>query len=189
MTAALGYMALSNLDRIAVIGFADGILADYPLTRGKAQILGLMRFLENLHPAGHDTSLASMVKSFVQRQQRRGVVIVISDLYDPHGFEAGLNLLRHHGYEPHIVQLFDLKEADPPLRGELELLDMETNTINKVTITERGLKQYKQIYQDFMERVQRYSRQYSIGCTTSPAHVPFDELILRMLKESNTVRG
>ncbi|MAT16422.1 MAG: DUF58 domain-containing protein [Planctomyces sp.] len=189
MTAALGYMALSNLDRIAVIGFADGILADYPLTRGKAQILGLMRFLDNLYPAGHDTSLASMVKAFVQRQQRRGVVIVISDLFDPHGFEEGLNILRHHQYEPHVLQLFDAKEADPPLRGELELLDMETNQVNKVTITERGLKQYKKLYAEFMERVQRYCRQYGMGCTVSPADVPFDELILRMLRESNIVRN
>ena len=128
-------------------------------------------------------------KAFVQRQQRRGVVIVISDLFDPHGFEEGLNILRHHQYEPHVLQLFDAKEADPPLRGELELLDMETNQVNKVTITERGLKQYKKLYAEFMERVQRYCRQYGMGCTVSPADVPFDELILRMLRESNIVRN
>ena len=38
IVAALAYIALSDLDRVAVIAFADGIVADFPLTRGKDRI-------------------------------------------------------------------------------------------------------------------------------------------------------
>ncbi len=41
IAAALGYIALADLDRIAVVAFAGEIVADYPLTRGKARILSL----------------------------------------------------------------------------------------------------------------------------------------------------
>src|SRR5437868_14720299 len=51
VTAALAYIALADLDRIAVIGFADDIVADFPLTRGKGRILSLLKFLETLEPS------------------------------------------------------------------------------------------------------------------------------------------
>ena len=39
VTAALAYIALADLDRVAIVAFADGILQDFPLTRGKNRIL------------------------------------------------------------------------------------------------------------------------------------------------------
>src|SRR5262252_1439367 len=56
VTAALAYIALADLDRIAVIAFADDIVADFPLTRGKGRILALLHFLENLALQGTDTN-------------------------------------------------------------------------------------------------------------------------------------
>ena len=48
IVAALAYIALSDLDRIAAIAFAGDIIADFPLTRGKDRILSLLKFLEGL---------------------------------------------------------------------------------------------------------------------------------------------
>src|SRR6201998_4988522 len=39
VAAALSYIALADLDRVAIIAFAGDIVADFPLTRGKARIL------------------------------------------------------------------------------------------------------------------------------------------------------
>src|SRR3954447_6745349 len=43
VTAALAYIALANLDRIAIVAFANDIVADFPLTRGKGRILSLLK--------------------------------------------------------------------------------------------------------------------------------------------------
>src|SRR5439155_14648467 len=123
VAAALAYIALADLDRISVTAFADDIVADYPLTRGKGRVLSLLKFLENLPARGTNTDLARVVSGFVHRSQRRGLVIVVSDLYDPNGFERGLDLLRHRRYEPHVVQIHDRAEADPNMLGDLELID------------------------------------------------------------------
>jgi uncharacterized protein (DUF58 family) len=189
MAAALAYISLSNLDRVSITGFSDGMVKHFPLTRGKAQILSLMKFLETLPIDGTDTNLKNIAKSFVLRPQKPGLVIVISDFFDPNGFEEGLNLLRHYRYETHVIHLYDKKEAEPGLRGELELLDMENQNINKVTITERGLRQYQDIFRDYLVSVQTYCRRYGMGCTTSTADVAFDELILNMLQASMTVKA
>jgi uncharacterized protein (DUF58 family) len=187
VAAALGYIALADLDRVSVVAFAGDIVADFPLTRGKARILSLLKFLEGLEPQGSVTDLARMARNFVHRGQRRGLAVVISDLFDPGGFERGLDLLRHNRYEPHIVQIFDRREAEPQVKGDVELVDVETGMIQKVTITERNLRQYRKIFTDYLESVERYCNTYGIGGTRSATDVPFDELLLRMMRAAGAL--
>lgn len=188
VTAALAYIALADLDRVSVVAFANDIVADFPLTRGKNRILSLLKFLEDLKPQGSLTDLARVATGFVHRTQRRGLAIVISDLYDPAGYRRGLDLLRHRRYEPHVVQTFDAKEADPDLLGDVELYDIETETSQKVTVTERNLRRYKQIFQDFGQSLDAYCRNYGLGCTRISTQVPFDELILKMMRAAGAVQ-
>src|SRR4051794_24496534 len=126
LSAALAYIALADLDRVAIVGFSSGSVAEFPLARGKARVLSLLRFLEGLAPQGTETDIARFVGEFVHRSQRRGLAILVSDLFDPQGFSGGLDLLRHHRYEPHVVQVYDRLEAEPNLLGDLEMVDVET---------------------------------------------------------------
>src|SRR5262245_16038865 len=188
VAAALAYIALADLDRVAVVAFANDIVADFPLTRGKGRILSLLQFLEGLPAQGADTDLARVVTGFAHRQLRRGLAVVVSDLYDPNGFERGLDLLRHRRYEPHVVQSYDKAEANPDLLGDLELVDVETGSARKVTVSERNLRQYKQIFNDFQQKLYRYCSQYGLGCTRTSTEIPFDQLILKMMRQAGSVR-
>jgi uncharacterized protein (DUF58 family) len=189
VTAALAYIALADLDRIAVVAFANDIVADYPLTRGKGRILSLLKFLENLQPQGEDTDLGRVATGFVHRDQRRGLAIVVSDLYDANGFQRGLDLLRHRKYEPHVVQIFDRRESDPVgMLGDLEMLDIETGAGRKVTVTEKNLRQYKKLFEEFQQKIQGYCNTYGLGCTRTSTEIPFDELILKMMRQAGAVR-
>jgi uncharacterized protein (DUF58 family) len=189
VTAALAYIALADLDRVAVVAFADDIVGDFPLTRGKGRILALLKFLENLPARGSDTDLARVAAGFVHRNQRRGLALVVSDLYDPNGFDRGLDLLRHHRYEPHVIQVHDKSEAEPrDMLGDLELFDVETESARKVTVTERNLRQYRKLFGEFQERVKGYCSKYGLGCTRTTTDIPFDELILKMMRVAGAVR-
>jgi uncharacterized protein (DUF58 family) len=188
VAAALAYIALADLDRVGVVAFAGDLVADFPLTRGKARVLSLLKFFEGLSPQGTQTDLTRVVTGFVHRSQRRGLAIVVSDLYDPAGYERGLDLLRHHRYEPHIVQIYDRREAEPNLLGDLELFDIETENVRKVTVTERNLRQYRQIFDRFQESIQHYCNTYGLGCTQTSTEIPFDELILKMMRTAGAVR-
>lgn len=187
VAAALAYIALADLDRVAVVAFASDILDELPLTRGKARILSLLQFLEKLQPDGEVTDLARVAAGFVRRSQRRGLVLVVSDLFDPSGFARGLDLLRHNRYEPHVIQVHDPAEANPELKGDLELVDVETGTTRKVTVTERNLQQYRRLFAAHQNAVRDYCRAHGLGCTQSPTTVPFDELVLRMMRISGQV--
>jgi uncharacterized protein (DUF58 family) len=187
VAAALAYIALADLDRVAVVPFAGEIVADFPPTRGKARILALLKFLEGLRTEGTATDLARVAQDFVHRSQRRGLAVVVSDLFDPGGYERGLDLLRHHRYEPHIVQIHDPAEAEPALKGDLELYDVETRAIEKVTVTEQKLRRYQRAFRAFLESIRHYATTYGIGSTCTTTRVPFDELILRMMRAAGAL--
>jgi uncharacterized protein (DUF58 family) len=184
LVAALAYIALAELDRICVLAFADDVLDVFPLTRGKARILSLLKFLEAQQVGGADTNVLRAVRGMFHRSRRSGIAVVVSDLFDEHGFQGGLDQLRYRRFEGHILQLHAPQEADPAQLGDVELLDVETESARKVTVTERNLRTYKKLFQGHQQSVREYCRNFGLGCTQAPATVAFDQLILRMMREA-----
>lgn len=182
--AALAYIALANLDRVSVTAFDSGIQGHFPLTRGKARILSLMQFLEGLSASGNNTQLADLVRQFVLRAPRKGLVVVLSDLFDPGGFDKGIDVLRHYGFEPHLVQIHSPADADPKLLGDVELQDVETGETRKRTISEKHLQEYRRVFEAFLTKVRDYCSTYGIGCTVTNTSATFEQLVLGMLRTS-----
>ena len=188
IVAALSYIALADLDRISVVAFASNIIDSFPLTRGKGRILTLLQFLENLQPVGEETDLERVVSGFVTRNQRRGLAIVVSDLYDPKGYRTGLDMLRHRRYEASLVQLFDRSEEEPQgMLGDLELIDIESGAGRKVTVTETHLRKYKQLYAEFQKGVTTYCNQYALGHSRARSDMAYDEFILNMMRAAGAL--
>jgi uncharacterized protein (DUF58 family) len=187
LAAALAYIALDDLDRVALSAFGGALATDFPLTRGKGRILTLLDFLTGLRADDAATDLLRACSRFVQRGPRRGLVVLLSDLYDPAGFAAGLDCLRHHHFEVQVVQVYDPREADPSLRGDLELRDVETDTVRTVTVDEAGLRRYRRLFADFQDRLRDYCRAHSLSCTLASTAVPFDDLLLGMMRAAGAV--
>ena len=112
------------------------------------------------------------------------MAILISDLFDPRGFQRALDQLRHRRFDCHVIQLHDALEADPGLLGDVELVDVENNSIRKVTVTERNLRAYQRLFTEHQLAVRDYCRNYGLGCTQSEAAIPFDELVMQMMRTS-----
>lgn len=182
IAAALGYIALADLDRVSVLAYADAVRSWLPLTRGKDQVLGVLRFLDRLQPGGQRTDLSAVARTLMHRAPRTGLVLIISDLYDQDGFRRGVDLLRQRRYEPHLIQVHTQEEAKPELLGEIELEDIETGEERKVIITERRLKEYRERFAEFLKNIAVYCRNYGLSCTHSTTDIPFDQLILRMMR-------
>ena len=78
-------------------------------------------------------------------------------------------------------------EARPSLLGEIELVDIETDSIRKVTITERALREYRRVFDEFQIGVAAYGKKYGLGCTQTTNEVKFDDLVLRMMRTAGAV--
>ncbi|MBX3272044.1 MAG: DUF58 domain-containing protein [Sandaracinaceae bacterium] len=181
LTAALAYIALANLDRVSIVTFCDGVSRRLAPTRGKNTIFKVFRFLGELAPDGR-TGTAEAMKTFVAQHRRRGVAILISDLYDPAGFEGGINVLRYHKFEPYVIQVYDPVEVHPPLHGDVRLVDDETGEAREVTITPRVLERYAAAHAAYRARIDDFCTQKHVPHQAISTEVPFDRAILDILR-------
>ena len=181
VVAALGYIGLSNLDRVSIIPFSSRLDDRLPPTRGRGQIFKIFDFLRNVEP-GERTQLGDAFKTFVTQHKRRGMAVVISDFYDPEGFEEALNFLRYHKFDPVVIQLFDERELDPELKGEIEVVDCETGDVRQVTVTPELLEAYREAFESYSGEIQEYCSRNQILYFRAPSQLPFDELILRVFR-------
>lgn len=181
VAAVLGYAALGDLARLSVVAFSGGIVSELRPIRHESRVAKLLGFLRQLALQGTRTDLRRTAEGFVHRYQRHGPAAVISDLYDREGFKPGLEVLRHRGYEPRLVQIHGPREAEPDLLGDLELVDVEAGTARPVTITERTARRYRELFAEFHESVRGYCARHGIACVQLASDTPADEMALRVL--------
>jgi uncharacterized protein (DUF58 family) len=181
LCAALAYVGLVNLDRVTIVGVCDAVMARMPTTRGKGRIFKVFEFLQNLRPDG-TTDLALSLKAFVAQHKRRGLAILISDLYDPAGFEGGINMLRFNNFEPYVLQVVEPADAHPVLKGDVRVYDCETGEEREVTVTGRVLERIEQSWREYREQVERFCIGRQVPYFAADVNLPFEELVLRVFR-------
>jgi uncharacterized protein (DUF58 family) len=185
--AALSYVGLANLDRVAIIPFSDRLIDRMPPSRGKNRIFHVFEFLRQCQLGGK-TELAQCMKDFVTQNKRKGLVVVLSDFYDPVGFEQGLNTLRYHKFEPFVLQVYDQREAEPKLHGDLALVDCETGDVKEVTISKALLEAYTREHELYCKELEAYCTKYAMPFFRTHTSIPFDELVLKIFRSGGFLR-
>ncbi len=185
--AALTYVGLANLDRVAIIPFSDRLIGRLPPSRGKNRIFRVFDFLRNVELGGK-TELAECMKQFVAQNKRRGLAVVISDFYDPEGFEQGINTLRYHKFEPFVLQVYDKREAAPKLAGDLALVDCETGDTREVTVSKSLLEAYEAEHEKYCKELEAYCTKYAMPFFRTHTAIPFDELVLKIFRSGGFLR-
>ena len=187
VAAALAYVGLANLDRVSIVTTSDRVEGRMPATRGKARIFKVLRFLQAIVPTGQ-TDLEDACKTFVAQNKRRGLVVLASDLYDPNGFERGINVLRYNKFDPFVVHIVDEQEARPKLAGDVLLYDCETGDEREVTVTQKVLDRFAQVYGEYLSDIERFCSSKQVPYIRADIGVPFDELILRVFRRGGFLR-
>ncbi len=187
LCAALAYVALASLDRVTIVGVNDHLVSRMPTTRGKQRIFRVFQFLRALEPTG-ETRLADAMKTFVAQHKRRGVAVLLSDLYDPAGFEAGINVLRFNNFEPYVVHLVDPADARPRIDGDVRIVDCESGDERDVTVTPALLDQLSQSYADYQTLIERFCASRQVPYFAAPVDEPFDELVLKVFRKGGFIR-
>ncbi|HTM23513.1 MAG TPA: DUF58 domain-containing protein [Kofleriaceae bacterium] len=187
VAAALSYIGLANLDRVAVLPFSDSIKGRLPPARGKNRIFKVFEFLRQA-PAGGFTNLRECMDTFVHQNKRRGLAVIISDFYDPRGFAEGINELRYNRFEPFVLQVYDEREADPHLHGDLALVDCETGELKEVTVSRSLLEAYKKEHARYMDELSEFCTARAVPYFRTHTHIPFDELVLKIFRQGGFLR-
>lgn len=134
IAASLFYLTLQTQRDAAGLIVFDDELRDYvrPSTR-QGQMSRLLSSLGHAEARAR-TDFAKPIHHFQEFLRRRGMVVVISDFYEPPDRVVGaLEPLRFHGNEVLLFHVLDPKEIRPEIREPTTLVDLETDETLEVS--------------------------------------------------------
>ena len=105
---------------------------------------------------------------------RRGLIIIISDLYDePLEVMRALRHFRHNKHQVIVFHVFDQAELDLPFNKLVTFVDMETQ--EKLQIDPKFIRdEYRRQIEDFIGRYRRDCSDSSIEYIMTPTATPYD---------------
>lgn len=188
MAAGLGAVALSSGDALTVGFLQNGrVSAEFGPTRGGAALPRLFGFIENLQPGGA-TDLNASLRQYSVTPRRSGLLILLSDLLAADGYESGLRTLQGRGHEAALLHVLAPDELDPPLAGDLELLDSETGQTQDVSL-DGGLRSlYRERAQAWIQSIQSDCRKHAIRYLHLPTSHPWEQAILLEMRKAGVVK-
>ncbi|MBN1517940.1 DUF58 domain-containing protein [Candidatus Sumerlaeota bacterium] len=187
VAAALAYIGLTHQDKVAISAFANGVKDEMKPARGRAYVWRMLEFLQQIEPDGQ-TSLGETCKNFVQKNRQRGIVVLISDFLDQNGYEDALKYFLHGNYEVFVIHVLDKEEMEPEMQGHMELIDCEFDDKAEVSVTPALLKQYRRTVEAYCTQIRDYSTRYGMTYLLSRTDLPFDELIMKYLREKGMLK-
>jgi uncharacterized protein (DUF58 family) len=182
LAGALGYLALSGLDRVGIVGFADRVTAELPPVRGRAHLAGLLRFLDELPRGTAPVRLNQVIDDFTRHRPHRGLAVLISDLFDPLGFEAAVDRLLRSGFQPYLLQVVDDREAEPDFAGSVRLVDVVRGQSRCICLEEVDLVNYRRVFDEFCAACRSYCGRRGIGIMQTRTGTPWEQVVLRMIR-------
>jgi uncharacterized protein (DUF58 family) len=140
--AALGYIGLASEDRVAVSALSGRAARRRAALRGSGRVFRLLADLSAIEPADGPTDLVAAARHAGAQLRGRGVLVLLSDLLDP-AADKVIRELAATGSELIVLHVLSPDELDPPLEGDLRLVDTETGERVDVTVDLATLDAYK----------------------------------------------
>jgi uncharacterized protein (DUF58 family) len=126
VAASLAYMALQQHDPVGLIAFDSKVRNYRPPSSRTGSLGAILHGLDALTP-GSKTDLSESLKQLREHCQRRGLVVVISDLYcEPEALTRAVQPLAYRGHDIMIFQIMDRAEMQPHWDESVLLEDVES---------------------------------------------------------------
>ncbi len=190
LAAGLGTIGLSTGDRVTVSTLktseAPRETSEVSL-RGQQYLMQLLKFLEVQQAAGI-TDLEAATRRYLIKPRRPGFVIVISDLLSPNGYQPAVKILQQRGHEVAIVHVLSPDEIDPPLAGDLKLIDVETGIAQEVSL-DGGLRDaYRERVKAWRNEAQAFCRTRGVRYLAVQTDRSWDEVVLYDMRKAGMVK-
>ncbi len=184
LTAILAYLMTRQQDSVALGTFDTEIKLDMPSGSSPRHFNEMMRQLERLEP-GRETDIAETLHHLAGRLKRRGLIVLVSDLYDePEEVIRALHHFRHRRHEVILFHVFDKAELDFPFRDLTSFYDLETReriAVEPVYVREAYIEQINA----FIENYRRACAEMQIDYVMTDTSVPYDYMLSRYVARRN----
>ncbi|RPI23675.1 MAG: DUF58 domain-containing protein [Chloroflexota bacterium] len=188
LAAAIGAIALGTGDRLTTAVLQAGkVQQQYGPWRGSQHLMRLLAFLDGVQPAGL-TDLNHSLRDYALAARRPGLAFVISDLFAAAGHQSGLADLQGRGHEVTLVHVLSPDELDPPLAGDLRLVDVETGHEQDISL-DAGLRDlYRRRVSAWQEEIRESCQKRNVRYMQLNTEVAWDKVVLYEMRRAGVVK-
>ncbi|MHC4562519.1 MAG: DUF58 domain-containing protein [Planctomycetota bacterium] len=189
VTAALAFVAMASLERVAVHPFAEALGQGMTTGRNAERIFDVLHFLRDL-PATGRTDLTIAVKQWTERCPQPTTVIIVSDLLGCRDqLDGALARLQQHRSDVTVIHVYDSADASPALDGQAELVDAEGGGDLRVFVDAGMLAAYQERWQALLSDCRHSCLSRQAIYVNAPTDVPFERLVLHSLRQAGVLAG
>jgi len=182
VAAALSFMMIEQRDAVGLKLFDEGIRVLLPPRATRSYLKEILKELESAQPA-NKTGTSASLNLIAEQIKRRGLVIVLSDLFDtPESVMTALKHFRHKGHDVIVMQLLDPLERSFAFDGDAIFKDLETRE-ELMTQPWHIQKAYQQSMQEFLDFYKRQCRDNNIDYVLIDTSTPFDKALFEYLNK------
>jgi uncharacterized protein (DUF58 family) len=155
--ACLSYLLLQQQDSVGLVTFDTKVRRYIPPRARPKHLQAIINELDKTKPQ-RETELGDVFHEMVSKIQRRGLVIIISDLFgDVDRLMKALAHFRHAKHEMLIFQVWDPDELDFPFRQWTQFASLESTD-------RQHLVDPAQIRKAYLEKLAAFRDQLTKGC-------------------------
>lgn len=182
VAASLAYLMVKQGDAVGFMTFNEDIADFVPPRSTLSHIKVIHDKLENLKPS-KKTNISKALTDLAKNIKRRGLIIVISDLFDDP--KRVLDSLKHFRYRKHevvVLHILDTAELEFPFNDFILFEDMESDL--KVMADSKAIRnEYLSRIRAFMDELRDNCRKnridYALFDTSTPLDVTLATYLLR----------
>ena len=179
--AALGYIGLASEDKVAISVLGGRVARRRTSLRGSGRVFRLLAELSAIAPADGPTDLVAAARNAAAQLTGRGVVVLLSDLLDP-AADRVIRELASTRSELIVLHVLSPQELDPPLEGDLRLVDAETGEGVDVTADLATIDAYRERLTAWKEAFATLAAKRQATYVDLSTDVPLNELIFAELR-------
>lgn len=194
LAAALGVITLATGDRLTITALrideqsnGDALEPHFGPLRGQSNLMTLLNFFERVK-AGGQTHLERSLRAYTRLARRPGLAFVISDLFTSGSLQDSLACLQGNGYDVVLLHVLAPEEIDPPLNGDLRLVDVETGLTQEVTVDGGLRRRYQAHLAAWRGEIQGLCQQRGMRYQPLSTAQPWDQVVLQGMRQAGVVR-
>ena len=184
--AALAYVGLASYDRISMAVLQGKVARRFPSVRGTGRVFQVLADLSGIQPHEGPTDLAAACRHYAAQITQRGPLLLISDMFDPN-VERAISELAGTRCDVAVLHTLSTDELDPPLEGDLRLVDKETGEAVNVTADLFALDQYRERLAAWQSRLEEVSTKRRVAYVPIPTTLPLSDLVFAELRRRQVV--
>jgi uncharacterized protein (DUF58 family) len=169
-------------DAVGLTLYADKILQYLPPKATRQYLQEIFRSLVNIEPSD-TTNTAKCLNSVAEKIRRRGLVIIVSDLFD--NVDSIIKSLKHFGYQKNeviVFQILDPLEKSFAFGRDAIFKDMETEE-EMTTQPYQIQKAYKAAMEEFVSKIKTECLNSNIDYNLVETASPFDKALLSYIQK------